>query len=72
MRQLYVDLLGREPDEQGFNYWSAQILACGNDGDCVNERRRDVAAAFFIGRNFNKVAHIYNVYRRASPPTQVQ
>jgi len=28
VRQQYVDVLGREPDEAGFNYWSDQILAC--------------------------------------------
>jgi hypothetical protein len=28
VRQQYVDVLGREPDEAGLNYWSDQILAC--------------------------------------------
>src|SRR5262249_35857106 len=28
VRQQYVDILGREPDEGGFNYWSDQINQC--------------------------------------------
>src|SRR5262249_16534122 len=52
VRQQYLDLLGREPDEGGFNYWSDQLLECGNDLLCLNARRRDVAAAFFIEEEF--------------------
>ncbi|HXD32642.1 MAG TPA: PQQ-dependent sugar dehydrogenase [Pyrinomonadaceae bacterium] len=64
VRQQYVDLLGREPDEGGFNYWSDQILACGNTIACVNARRRDVAAAFFIEQEFQQTgSFIYNLYR---------
>ncbi len=29
VRQHYLDFLGREPDESGFNFWSDQILECG-------------------------------------------
>jgi hypothetical protein len=36
VRQQYVDILGREPDEAGFNYWSDEILACGAGATCVN------------------------------------
>ena len=30
VRQQYLDFLGREPDESGFNFWSDQILSCGS------------------------------------------
>jgi hypothetical protein len=63
VRQQYVDLLGREPDESGFNYWSNQILACGEDTTCANTRRGDVAGAFFIEQEFQQTgSFIYNVY----------
>jgi uncharacterized repeat protein (TIGR01451 family) len=66
VRQQYVDVLGREPDEGGFNYWSDQILACGSSASCVNTRRRDVAAAFFIEQEFRQSgAFIYNLYKDA-------
>jgi hypothetical protein len=48
VRQQYVDILGREPEEGGFNYWSDQILACNGDADCIRSRAVSVAAAFFI------------------------
>ncbi len=63
VRQQYVDVLGREPDEGGFNYWSDQILSCGADVGCVNARRRDVAAAFFIEKEFQqRGSFILNIY----------
>ncbi len=63
VRQQYVDVLGREPDEAGFNYWSNQILACGNDPSCMRDRRRDVAAAFFIEAEFQRTgSFIYGLY----------
>jgi hypothetical protein len=63
VRQQYVDLLGREPDESGFNYWSDRILECTSDVACVNARRRDVAAAFFIAKEFQQTgSFIYGIY----------
>lgn len=63
VRQQYVDVLGREPDESGFNFWSDQILACGSDVLCVNARRRDIGAAFFIEQEFQLTgSFIYDAY----------
>jgi hypothetical protein len=64
VRQQYVDMLGREPDEGGFNYWSDRILDCGADVRCVSARRRDVAAAFFIEQEFQQTgSFIYGLYK---------
>jgi hypothetical protein len=64
VRQQYVDLLGREPDEGGFNYWSDEILRCGGEAACVNARRNDIAAAFFIEQEFQQTgSYIYNLYK---------
>jgi uncharacterized repeat protein (TIGR01451 family) len=66
VRQQYVDVLGREPDEGGFNYWSDRMLSCGDDASCLNARRRDVAAAFFIEQEFQQSgSFIYDVYAGA-------
>jgi hypothetical protein len=63
VRQQYVDTLGREPDEGGFNYWSDQITQCGSDGGCVSTQRRGVAAAFFIEQEFQETgSFIYEMY----------
>lgn len=66
VRQQYVDLLGREPDEGGFNYWSDRILECGVNAACISARRRDVAAAFFIEQEYQKTgSFIYGLYKGA-------
>jgi len=66
VRQQYIDVLGREPDQAGFNYWSDQINACGADGDCLNARRRDVAAAFFIEQEMQLTgSFVYDLYKGA-------
>jgi hypothetical protein len=64
IRQQYVDILGREPDEGGFNYWSNRILECLGDELCINSRRREVAAAFFIEQEFQRSgSFIHNLYK---------
>jgi hypothetical protein len=64
VRQQYVDVLGREPDEGGFNFWSDRILLCGADTVCVRSRRIAVAAEFFIQQEFQASgAYLYNLYQ---------
>jgi glucose/arabinose dehydrogenase len=66
VRQQYVDILGREPDEGGFTYWSEEIILCGTNAACVNARRREVAAAFFIEQEFQQTgSFVYNLYASA-------
>jgi hypothetical protein len=48
VRQHYIDFLNREPDEAGFNFWSDQMLECGNNATCYSRRRENVSAAFFL------------------------
>jgi hypothetical protein len=63
VRQQYLDILGREPDEDGFNYWSNQILACGADETCKRTQRITIAAAFFIEQEAQQTASfIYGMY----------
>ncbi|MEO8435581.1 MAG: DUF4214 domain-containing protein [Pyrinomonadaceae bacterium] len=63
VRQQYLDILGREPDEGGFNYWSDEINKCGSDLLCIRRRRIDVAAAFFVEREFQDTgSYIYELY----------
>ena len=52
VRQQYVDILGREPEQEGLEYWSGQLRACGADPSCINARRTAVSAEFFIAREF--------------------
>ena len=61
VRQQYLDFLGREPDESGFAFWSNQISSCGSDQACVNEKRVNVSAAFFLSIEFQQTGYL--VYR---------
>jgi len=66
VRQEYVDVLGREPDESGFNYWSDQINRCGLDSACERAQRINVTAAFFIEQEFQASgSYIYDLYAAA-------
>jgi hypothetical protein len=60
VRQQYLDFLGREPDQGGFQYWSNEINRCGTDAACANERRIDVAASFFVEREFQETGAFVN------------
>jgi hypothetical protein len=66
VRQHYLDFLGREPDESGFNFWSDQILACNSDAACVERKRSDVSAAFFFSIEFQQTGYlVYRMYQAA-------
>lgn len=66
VRQHYVDFLGREPDESGFNFWSDQILECGNDSNCIERRRINVSAAYFLSIEFQQTGGLVDGLYRAS------
>jgi len=66
VRQNYLDFLGREPDEAGFNFWSDQILACGGDTDCVDRKRTNVSAAYFLSIEFQETGGLVDGLYRAS------
>jgi hypothetical protein len=66
VRQHYVDFLGREPDQSGFNFWSDQILSCGNDASCLEVKRINVSAAFFLSIEFQNTGVLVDGLYRAS------
>ena len=66
VRQQYVDFLGREPDQEGLDYWSGQLRACGADLRCVSDRRIALSAAFFVEQEFQDSGlFIYDLYQGA-------
>jgi hypothetical protein len=72
VRQHYVDFLGREPDESGFNFWSDQILECGGDQTCSERRRENVSAAYFLSIEFQQTGGLVDGLYRASYGTAPQ
>lgn len=51
VRQQYVDLLKREPDESGLNFWAADLKACTTQS-CRNEKRKNVMCAFIAAGEY--------------------
>jgi hypothetical protein len=66
VRQNYLDFLGREPDEAGFNFWSDQILSCATDQACIAHKRENVSAAYFLSIEFQKTGGLVDGLYRAS------
>jgi hypothetical protein len=64
VRQQYLDFLAREPDRQGWLFWTDQVSRCGTDEACLRQKRLDVSAAFFISEEFQQTGnYIYRLYR---------
>jgi hypothetical protein len=66
VRQHYLDFLGREPDESGFNFWSDQILSCAGDVQCAERRAINVSAAYFLSIEFQQTGGLVDRLYRAS------
>src|SRR5204863_8988954 len=64
--QQYHDLLNREPDAGGLAYWTGQITQCGADQNCINTRRKDLSAAFYIELEFQETGYFVYRVRKAS------
>jgi hypothetical protein len=66
VREHYYDFLNRAPDEGGLGYWADQLVRCGADTACLNDRRIGVSAAFFIELEFQQTGSVvYRLYRAA-------
>jgi hypothetical protein len=66
VRQHYYDFLNRPPDAPGLDFWSNQIIQCGNDAACIEDRRIHVSAAFFLSIEFQETGFlVYRMYEAA-------
>jgi hypothetical protein len=52
--QQYRDFLSREPDAAGQSFWESNIGECGASPACVEARRVNVSAAFFLSIEFQE------------------
>jgi hypothetical protein len=66
VRQHYLDFLNREPDEAGFNFWSEQIIGCGTDQSCIERKRVNVSAAYFLSIEFQRTGGLVDGLYRAA------
>jgi len=58
VRQHYHDFLNREPDASGLAFWKDQIVSCGSDVQCVELRRINVSAAFYLSIEFQETGYL--------------
>jgi uncharacterized protein (TIGR03118 family) len=69
VRQHYLDFLNREPDASGFSFWGNEIDSCAGDAQCVEVKRINVSAAFFLSIEFqNSGLAAYLTHRAAFGP----
>ena len=58
VRQQYLDFLDREPDLDGLNFWTNEIASCGNNNACIETKRVNVSAAFFLSTEFQQTGYL--------------
>jgi hypothetical protein len=58
VRQHYIDFLNREPDAGGLAFWTDQITSCGADAPCVEVKRINVSAAFYLSIEFQDTGYL--------------
>ena len=64
--QHYRDFLNREPDARGLAYWVNEIESCETDAHCVEVKRINVSAAFFLSIEVQETGFlVYRFYKAA-------
>jgi hypothetical protein len=75
VRQHYHDFTNREPDPAGLAFWTNQITSCGNDAVCIELKRINVSAAFFLSIEFQATggaAYLTNKVAYGGMPTYLR
>jgi hypothetical protein len=66
VHQQYLDFLSREPDQNGFAFWTNNIIACGSNAQCIADRRVSVSAAFLLSIEFQQTGFLVErIYKAA-------
>ena len=52
VRRHYLDFLGREPEQAGWDHWAGEIEKCGTDAACADRKGVDVSRAFYYSAEF--------------------
>jgi hypothetical protein len=66
VRQHYLDFLNREPDPSGFQFWTGEIEGCAPKPQCVESKRINVSAAFYLSIEFQGTGYfVERIYKAA-------
>jgi hypothetical protein len=64
VRQHYLDFFSREADASGLAFWTNQIISCNNSAACIEIKRINVSAAFFLSIEFQETGYlVYKFYK---------
>src|SRR5881396_2926787 len=64
--QHYHDFLNRQPDQSGWDFWTNQITSCGTDQACIELKRINVSAAYFLSIEFQQTGYLVErIYKAA-------
>jgi hypothetical protein len=64
VRQHYIDFLNREPDASGLAFWTNEIKQFATDEQCVEIKRINVSAAFYLSIEFQETGYlVYRLYK---------
>jgi hypothetical protein len=62
----YHDFLNREPDPAGLAFWTNEITSCAGNQACIDIKRVNVSAAFFISIEFQETGYlVHRIYKAA-------
>jgi hypothetical protein len=66
VRQHYIDFFNREPDSNGLAFWINEITSCGSNSQCIEIKRINVSAAFFVSIEFQQTGYlVFKAYQAA-------
>jgi subtilisin family serine protease len=66
VKEHYRDFLNRDPDQSGWDFWTNEITSCGSDSQCIEVKRINVSAAFFLSIEFQQTGYLsYRFYNAA-------
>jgi hypothetical protein len=56
--QHYHDFLNRQPDASGLDFWTNEITSCGTDQACIELKRINVSASFYLSIEFQETGFL--------------
>ena len=56
--QHYHDFLNRQPDLSGWDFWTNEITSCGANQACIELKRINVSAAYFLSIEFQQTGYL--------------
>jgi hypothetical protein len=66
VKQQYLDFLNRTADASGLNFWTNEITSCGANQACIENKRVNVSAAFFLSIEFQQTGYLVErIYKTA-------